>query len=589
MFAVMNSTCSTARDPRRLFFHILTTDAESYRLLKASIEEHLPLIKFELKIFDATLMKDTKPIVWKNYRSSSLSKPIVYARFFFHEIFPTLARIIYLDNDILVKKDITPLWELNMGQYPIAAARLCRESALFKNQFDFSSGKLAAFDPEECSLNNGVLVYNMPQWAGKDYASQLRRWTALNSEFKLWGLGSQPPFNLVFYRNYHILSDIWNLMDLSGLVNTHTHRPITRPLALVAKAHILHWNGVYKPWNGDGPYGEIWRKYVQVPKSHRGYNRSRQYGQDDFLVTGSSLDPELYQFTAVIVSRMRSDTLVLITDRLRKLDNCKQILIVWIHPGKSCPEFTQRDHRVQCILPAGKHPHDRFLVWERVSTAAVLHHDDNSLLSLKDIELGFRTWLLNPDVLVGFQPRRIQCSRDDKLKKAFCSYSFQIPDAAYDLLDGSHFFVHREYMRLYSDRSEIVKLNQKASCEDIAMNFLVGALSKLPVIWVNPTSLILLRSSFESPETSPKNSTGSLLDPRKDILEWGKTRSQCLVQMLNAFSGNPMREQTHFVYDYDPVENSIWFRSVALANKSPQLKPLSICFDYSGITKCKAN
>ena len=73
------------------------------------------------------------------------------------------------------------------------------------------------FDHDSCTLNNGtrlqvqraeqradqfpagVLVYDLKAWrtSSPSYTDELFRWTKLNSEDKLYSLGSQPPFNLV--------------------------------------------------------------------------------------------------------------------------------------------------------------------------------------------------------------------------------------------------------------------------------------------------------------------------------------------------------------------------------------------------------
>ena len=55
------------------------------------------------------------------------------------------------------------------------------------------------YDHDTCTLNNGVLVYDLQVWrdAVPSYTDQLFDWTHKNSEDKLYTLGSQPPFNLV--------------------------------------------------------------------------------------------------------------------------------------------------------------------------------------------------------------------------------------------------------------------------------------------------------------------------------------------------------------------------------------------------------
>lgn len=51
-------------------------------------------------------------------------QPIVFARYLVQDILPTtIERAIYLDQDVLVQKDLAPLWEIDLQGFPIAAAR----------------------------------------------------------------------------------------------------------------------------------------------------------------------------------------------------------------------------------------------------------------------------------------------------------------------------------------------------------------------------------------------------------------------------------------------------------------------------------
>ena len=56
-----------------------------------------------------------------------------------------------------------------------------------------------SFDADTCTLNNGVIVYDLVAWraASPSYTDLLFDWSIANSATKLYSLGSQPPFNLV--------------------------------------------------------------------------------------------------------------------------------------------------------------------------------------------------------------------------------------------------------------------------------------------------------------------------------------------------------------------------------------------------------
>eukprot|EP01135_Chromosphaera_perkinsii_P009024 Nk52_evm42s1569 gene=Nk52_evmTU42s1569 len=579
MFGVINSTYVTCSRKKDLLFHVITSDESSYKLLGVLLAEKFPGLRFKLKIFDSSYLGDTKPVVWKAYRSASLAKPIVYARFFFPRMFPDVKRMLYMDNDILVKKDIVPLWDIDMKGYPIAANRLCRETALFKWQFHFDSGKLDAFDKEECNFNNGVLLYNMDAWKGKPYEEQLLYWTGLNGHTKLWGLGSQPPFNLVFYRNYLRLEDKFNMMDLSGLVEGKYKRPMTRTKAEVENAHVLHWNGVYKPWNGEGPYGELWRHFN--PESARLNALERKYVEKEFLITGSDIDPSKDKFTAVISSGYRVDNLKKIIDSLKGIVNCKTIVVVWNNPNSPCPGLTNGDDTITCLAQKDSNTQNRFLIWEYVKTSSVLHYDDSGFLSPKDIDVGFRTWQLHRDVPVGFEPQVIRCL-EEKFEKKLCTFTQIIGQKRYSMVNGDHFFIHRDYMKVYASRSQFVNHSKEFACEDIGINFIAGAVSKRPVLWVKPQKETrLMKSQYQDAHDKARPQTV----PAQGTPEWLKMRKKCTLYYLNVFKANPMVEQEYYVNGYNTDENSLWFRSLDLLMKWRK-EPYSICLLENGPGSC---
>ena len=65
-----------------------------------------------------------------------------------------------------------------------------------------------SFEPDTCTLNNGVIVYDLDVWrsASPSYTDLLFDWTAANSASKLYSLGSQPPFNLVVCHSIYSMS-----------------------------------------------------------------------------------------------------------------------------------------------------------------------------------------------------------------------------------------------------------------------------------------------------------------------------------------------------------------------------------------------
>jgi hypothetical protein len=174
-------------------------------------------------------------------------------------------------------------------------------------------------------------------WRKNNYTNELFNWDKQNANLKLWYLGSQPPFNLVFYRNYKLLADEWNLMDLAGLKGP-LGVPETRKPNEVSSAKILHWNGVFKPWMCEGYYGEIWRQYFPRYRTMLPSNHEILYKNVCREVVWTDLHrQEDEKFTVVILSFIRVDNVRRIVKNLSNSVKIAEIIIVWNNLDAPCP------------------------------------------------------------------------------------------------------------------------------------------------------------------------------------------------------------------------------------------------------------
>lgn len=113
------------------------------------------------------------------------------------------------------------------------------------------------WDEATCTLNNGVLLYNLTAWRssglenGVSYTDQLFSWSIKNSEDKLYNLGSQPPFNLVVRLDSHLTDTVLtSCSHVSVLVRSSDQNPVARTAAhaarpLVATSRFSRTAGTY--------------------------------------------------------------------------------------------------------------------------------------------------------------------------------------------------------------------------------------------------------------------------------------------------------------------------------------------------------
>ena len=140
-----------------------------------------------------------------------------YARLLIADLLPaSLARILYLDCDIICTGALRPLWQL-AAAVPLVGAVPDRTGERW---------------------NSGVLLINLAAWRERDIAGKLIAWMGANPD-KL-ALADQDAINAGLWTEITPLSDCWNLqigLDSGPL-----------PAARLNEAVLLHYTSAHKPW-----------------------------------------------------------------------------------------------------------------------------------------------------------------------------------------------------------------------------------------------------------------------------------------------------------------------------------------------------
>ena len=191
-----------------------------------------------------------------------LSRHMQYARFFLKPLFPDVSRVIYLDGDTLVLGNIRKLFaqgvQLTPEKYIAAVPQLFPAIFYFSNPFKMW-GDLRQF---KSTFNSGVLLTDLSLWNEQTY-DQLRHYFAIdaNSRYRLYNLGDETIFNLIFKQTYLPLDQTWNCC---GYGQPHWITALLRLRCNLKKVNIIHWSGGHhKPWQSDAViYSSLWRSYL---------------------------------------------------------------------------------------------------------------------------------------------------------------------------------------------------------------------------------------------------------------------------------------------------------------------------------------
>ncbi|CAD5331768.1 unnamed protein product [Arabidopsis thaliana] len=198
-------------------------------------------------------------------RSPKYISLLNHLRIYIPELFPNLDKVVFLDDDIVVQGDLTPLWDVDLGGKVNGAVETCRGedewvmSKRLRNYFNFSHPLIAKhLDPEECAWAYGMNIFDLQAWRKTNIRETYHSWLRenLKSNLTMWKLGTLPPALIAFKGHVHIIDSSWHMLGLGYQSKTNIEN--------VKKAAVIHYNGQSKPWLEIGfeHLRPFWTKYV---------------------------------------------------------------------------------------------------------------------------------------------------------------------------------------------------------------------------------------------------------------------------------------------------------------------------------------
>ncbi|KAL6126050.1 hypothetical protein ACLB2K_074101 [Fragaria x ananassa] len=284
---VVNSTVKNAKDPSKHVFH-LVTDKLNFGAMnmwfllnppgKATIHvENVDEFKW-LNSSYCPVLRQLESAAMKNYyfkadhpttlssgasnlkyRNPKYLSMLNHLRFYLPQVYPTLNKILFLDDDIVVQKDLTGLWAVDLHGKVNGAVETCGESFhRFDKYLNFSNPHIARnFDPNACGWAYGMNMFDLKEWKKKDITGIYHKWQNMNEERTLWKLGTLPPGLITFYGLTRPLQKSWHVLGLGYNPSLDRNE--------IENAAVVHYNGNMKPWLelAMTKYRGYWTKYIK--------------------------------------------------------------------------------------------------------------------------------------------------------------------------------------------------------------------------------------------------------------------------------------------------------------------------------------
>ncbi|KAL0002608.1 hypothetical protein SO802_016389 [Lithocarpus litseifolius] len=201
------------------------------------------------------------------YRNPKYLSMLNHLRFYLPQVYPKLDKILFLDDDIVVQKDLTGLWSVNLQGKVNGAVETCGESFhRFDKYLNFTNPHISRnFDPNACGWAYGMNIFDLEEWKKRDITGIYHKWQNMNEDRVLWKLGTLPPGLITFYGLTHPLEKSWHVLGLG--YNPSVDR------TEIDNAAVIHYNGNMKPWLelAMTRYRSYWTKYIKYdhPYLHR--------------------------------------------------------------------------------------------------------------------------------------------------------------------------------------------------------------------------------------------------------------------------------------------------------------------------------
>ncbi|MGP3560338.1 glycosyltransferase [Geobacillus sp. BK01] len=152
----------------------------------------------------------------------------------------TVEKVLYLDCDIVVKKDITELWHTDINGHLLGAV---------EDRWIKQSRNADLLMPEEAKyFNAGVLLINLKMWREHHVKEKVIEFIRTHRDRIRYC--DQDALNAVLHGQWLPLDPKWNFQTY------HLYDPIPK-----LKPAIIHYTGENKPWNANHPLKKYYWKY----------------------------------------------------------------------------------------------------------------------------------------------------------------------------------------------------------------------------------------------------------------------------------------------------------------------------------------
>ncbi|WOK98004.1 hypothetical protein Cni_G06712 [Canna indica] len=239
----VNSTVTTSMEPEKIVFHVIT-DTFNYPaivmwfLLNTPGEASIQIQRMD--DFGFLPAGFSSMFIQSSNADPISTSPLNHLRFYLPELFPSLNKILLLDHDVLVQRNLRLLWSVDMRG---------------KQMFLMLTAKA-------CLYAFGMNIFDLLEWRRQGLTEIYRKWVKLGNNRKLWKAGTNFLGQLLFYNHTVTLEQQWHVTGLGHDSNLDKIE--------IETAAVVHYDGNMKPWLDIAipRYRRYWTKFLDYTNDY---------------------------------------------------------------------------------------------------------------------------------------------------------------------------------------------------------------------------------------------------------------------------------------------------------------------------------
>ncbi|KAJ0985360.1 hypothetical protein J5N97_003716 [Dioscorea zingiberensis] len=265
----INSTVMNSAETGNMVFHLVTNRQNYYALrlwfarnsFKKATIRIINIEDLDLKEQpDLLASEEFRVSIHASDQPSSLHMRTEYmsvfspAHFLLPKIFKNLKRVVVLDDDVVVQRDLSSLWKLNMEGKVNGAVEFCRVRLGHLKSYLTNQN----YESDSCAWLSGLNVVDLERWRELDVTRTFHQLLQkMGSRSDDSGRAAALPANLLAFQGLiYGLDDSWVLSGLGHDYGLDSNA--------IKHAGVLHYNGNMKPWLelGIPKYKTNWKNFL---------------------------------------------------------------------------------------------------------------------------------------------------------------------------------------------------------------------------------------------------------------------------------------------------------------------------------------